>query len=79
MQNIRRVQNLMGFEIEDKFHKYRQSEMDELVQEYIFDLAEENKCSVLDLPRVYNLEVFRYMIFRFGTEVQKVWDEQINN
>ena len=68
----------MIFKIKEKFFRWRQAELDELVQDYLYELTEENNCKVSELGSVYGFKTLNYMIFRFTEEVQKIWSENEN-
>jgi hypothetical protein len=66
----------MNFKIHEKFFRWRQAELDELVEDYLYDLADENNCNVKDLDSLYSFKTLQYMIFRFTEEVQKIWSKK---
>lgn len=68
--------DIMRFtKIDKRFFRWRQAEMDELVQDFLYDLAEDNDCEYIDLPGVYGFNALNDMLMRFNHEVQKIWIE----
>jgi len=68
--------DIMRFtKIDKRFFRWRQAEMDELVQDFLHDLAEDNDCECIDLPGMYGFKALNDMLMRFNHEVQKIWIE----
>lgn len=65
--------------ISSEFHRWRQAEMDELVEDYLLSLAEDNKIKPSELAKIYGFKDLRYMIYRFKTEVETIWREHESN
>ncbi len=49
--------------------------MDELIQDFLYELAGDNDCEIIDLPDVYGFKALNDMLMRFNHEVQKIWIE----
>jgi len=65
----------MNFKIHEKFFRWRQAELDELLEDYLYELCEENDCKVKDLGSLYGFKTLNYMMLRFTEEIQKIWSE----
>jgi len=53
--------------------KHTQEELDRLKEEYLIFLRDKNGCNIKDLENIYGTKTFKYMIFRFTEEVQRIW------
>ena len=66
------------FKIDDYFFRWRQAEMDELILDYLKELAYENKCEISELSEIFGFKNIRYMLSCFSKEVQQIWRENEN-
>jgi len=69
------LRNFKISKIDKRFFRWRQAEMDELIQDFLYELADDNDCEIADLLNVYGFRALNDMLMRFNYEVQKIWIE----
>jgi len=58
-----------------RFFWWRQAETDELIQDFLYELANDNNCIIEDLLNVYSFRTLNDILMRFNYDVQKIWIE----
>jgi len=69
--------NFKFTKISKEFHHYKQAEFNELLETFLIDTCNSNRCNIFELTERWGFKTMKYVISRFKREVEQVWREEL--